>query len=271
MSSTTENSSATPPEKPNLPALPMEQRRVLGVLVEKAKTTPDSYPLSMNAILTGCNQKSNRDPITQFDDFDVEEALERLKESGLVMRVTGSGRVERYRHLIYDAWSVNGVEAAVLTELLLRGPQTEGELRGRASRMDTIADLDALRTILTKLKERKMVVYLTPEGKRGTVLTHGFYPQEELAQLRKSYNDSGSDFGASTSGPVPTRSVVSDDKLSALESTFRSALDEMKTENADLRQRLTGLQSQVDQLLELKTQLDQLSRELKTLKDALGA
>src|SRR5687768_1225314 len=117
------------------PVLNLPERRVLGVLVEKAKTTPDAYPLSLNALVTGCNQKSNRDPLLTLSNEEVEEALEGLQKSGLVSRVTGS-RVDRWRHHLYEAWNVSKVELAILAELLLRGPQTEGELRGRAGRME---------------------------------------------------------------------------------------------------------------------------------------
>src|SRR5262249_51787323 len=153
---------------------------VLGVLVEKAKTTPDAYPLSINALVTGCNQKSNRDPILNLSDAEVEDALAEVQKKGLVVRVTGSGRVERWRHILYEAWRVEKAELAVMGELPLRGPQTEGELRGRASRMEEIAALDALRAVLRPLVERKLVVYLTPEGRRGTVLTHGFHAAQEF-------------------------------------------------------------------------------------------
>src|SRR3954468_17065401 len=112
-------------------SLSVTERRILGVMVEKAKTTPDVYPLSINSIVTGSNQKSNRDPLLNVTDLDVEEALVPLQQKGLVTRITG-GRVERWRHNLYDVWKVNKVELAILTELLLRGAQTEGELRGRA-------------------------------------------------------------------------------------------------------------------------------------------
>src|SRR6266404_2380734 len=123
------------------PVLHPHERRVPRVLVEKAKTTPDVYRLSMNSLVTGCNQKSNRDPIVNLTDLDVEEALLAAQKRGLVTRITG-GRVERWRHGLYEAWNVGKVELAILAELLLRGPQTEGELRARASRMETIADLE---------------------------------------------------------------------------------------------------------------------------------
>ena len=165
------------------PVLSPNERRVLGVLVEKAKTTPDVYPLSLNSLVTGSNQKSNREPVMSLSELDVEETLDSAQKKGLAVKVTG-GRVERWRHVLYEAWQVGKVELAILAELLLRGPQTEGELRGRASRMEPIDDLDSLRSTLKPLVERGLVVYLTPEGRRGTIVTHGFHSAEELAQLR---------------------------------------------------------------------------------------
>src|SRR5947207_9827141 len=156
-------STAPIPETPVAwPVLSTLDRRVLGVLVEKAKTTADAYPLSLNALVTGCNQKSNRDPMLNVSDVEVEEALTSAQKKGLVVKITG-GRVERWRHILYEAWRVEKVELAVLAELLLRGPQTEGELRSRASRMEPIADLDVLRAVLKHLAARRLVVYVTPE------------------------------------------------------------------------------------------------------------
>lgn len=166
-----------------LPELDLKVRRVLGVLVEKAKTTPDAYPLSLNALVTGSNQKSNRDPVLDLKEEDVDEALVWSKNHGLVTKVIG-GRVDRWRHLLYEAWNVNKVELAILGELLLRGPQTEGELRTRASRMEPIEGLDELRSVLKPMTERKLVVYLTDEDRRGAVLTHGFHHAGELGQLK---------------------------------------------------------------------------------------
>jgi len=139
--------------------------------------------MSINSLVVGCNQKSNRDPLMNVDEADAEEALEGMMPKGLVMRVTGT-RVDRWRQLLYEVWLVSKVELAVLAELLLRGPQTEGELRTRAARMEPIEDIDELRGILKPLAERKLVVYLTPERSRGAVLSHGFHAPEELARLR---------------------------------------------------------------------------------------
>jgi uncharacterized protein YceH (UPF0502 family) len=170
---------------PTWPALTPVERRILGVLVEKQKTskTADAYPLTLNALVTGCNQKSNRDPVVQLDDSQVEEGLTALQQKGLVERVTG-GRAERFKHRLYEVWTRNGPELAVLAELLLRGPQTRGELRGRAGRMDTIDTLEALDEILKSLSARRLVTYLSDPHRRGALATHGFHSEEELQQIR---------------------------------------------------------------------------------------
>lgn len=168
------------------------ERRVLGVLIEKQKTskTADAYPMSLNAIAGGCNQKSNRDPVTDYDADEVEETLDALQTRGLVSKLTGS-RADRWRHLLYELWRVSAVEMAVLAELLLRGPQSEGDLRGRADRMDDVPDLDALRGHLKALAERNLVVYLTPPDRRGAVVTHGFHTPDELADARRTHGGAG--------------------------------------------------------------------------------
>src|SRR5262245_37238941 len=102
------DNSGTP--APLLPTLDMNERRVLGVLIEKAKTTPDAYPLSVNALVTGSNQKSNREPVLNLSEIDVEEALARCQKKGLAIRLTGGGRVERWKHNLYEAWTPDKVE-----------------------------------------------------------------------------------------------------------------------------------------------------------------
>ena len=227
------------------PVLDMRMRRVLGVLVEKAKTTPDTYPLSVNALVTGSNQKSNRDPILNLSDQEVEDTLARCQKKGLAIKITG-GRVVRWKHNLYDAWNVNKVELAVLGELLLRGPQTEGELRSRASRMEPIDDLDALRNVLRPLVERKLVVYLTPEERRGAVLSHGFHDPTELERLRSRI--AAEPIATPTeapSAPSPTvASAAQDERLSALESELRMTREEV----AALKTTLTAMQEELRQL-----------------------
>ena len=170
------------------PALTPPQRRVLGVLIEKQKTsnTADTYPMTLNGIRVGCCQKSNRDPVAEYDEDEVEETLDQLGKLGLTMRMTG-GRADRFRHLLYEQWRVTKVELAVLAELLLRGSQSEGDLRGRASRMDDIAGVDELRGLLGPLADRKLVVYLSERNRRGTVVTHGFYPADELEREKAKH------------------------------------------------------------------------------------
>jgi uncharacterized protein YceH (UPF0502 family) len=186
----------------------MNERRVLGVLVEKAKTTPEVYPLTVNALVTGCNQKSNREPVMHLADGDVEDTLTSCQKKGLVVKITG-GRAERWRHTLYDTWHVGNVELAILAELLLRGAQTEGELRGRASRMEPIADLEALRAVLRPLAERRLVVLLGEEGRRGTLITHGFHDPQDLDRLRASQGAAvvSEDAPAIASAPVRTEMV----------------------------------------------------------------
>jgi len=169
----------------NHPLRPLDanERRVLGVLIEKGKTTPDQYPLSLNAVVTGCNQKSNRDPVMHLDEESASRALTSLRHCGAVAEVFGSGKIPRYRHLAYEWLGVGKEELAILGELLLRGEQTEGDLRGRASRMDPIPDLDALRTHLDALAARDLIVWLSPPG-RGRMLTHGLLPDEKLEKVR---------------------------------------------------------------------------------------
>jgi uncharacterized protein YceH (UPF0502 family) len=244
------------------PVLTTNERRVLGVLVEKAKTTPDVYPLSMNSLVTGSNQKSNRDPVLELTDLDIEEALVSAQKQGLVIKITG-GRVERWRHHLYEAWHVDKVELAILAELLLRGPQTEGELRGRASRMEPIADLDTLRGLLRQLAERRLVVFLTPESRRGTLVTHGFHSPEELKRLRDS---APAEEEYRTPPPVPNRETASNPAPAAPASgapltALEASVGAMKTELADLRQVVDNLRATVT---EVKAQL-------QSLREALGS
>lgn len=154
------------------------ERRVVGVLVEKAKTTPDAYPLTLNSIRTAANQKSNRSPKMDLDEDDILLALDNLRDVGAVTEVQSAGRVAKYRHKMYEWLGVDKYELAVVTELLLRGQQTLGELRGRAARMESIADISALRPIVQSLMQKGLMVAITPEG-RGQIVDHGMYPENE--------------------------------------------------------------------------------------------
>jgi uncharacterized protein YceH (UPF0502 family) len=185
------------------------ERRVLGVLIEKAKTTPDQYPLSLNGVVVGCNQKSNRDPVMTVDEEQVSRAIDGLKKCGAAAEVFGSGKIPRYRHLAYEWLGVGKEELAILGELLLRGEQTEGDLRGRASRMDPIPDLDALRGFLDQLADKGLVIWLSPPG-RGRMLTHGLLPEEKLEKVRRELGLTGSTPQAAPEPAQPHPTPVDD-------------------------------------------------------------
>ncbi|MBA4190560.1 MAG: DUF480 domain-containing protein [Planctomycetaceae bacterium] len=231
------------------PLLPLE-RRILGALVEKQKTSKsaDTYPLSLNSLWTACNQKSNRDPVLDLSDDDVEQALPPLQKNGLVIRITG-GRVERFRHNLYDIWTRNGAEMAVLAELLLRGPQTKGDLRTRATRMDPIETLDALEVLLKSLTARRLVVYLTDPDRRGAVVTHGFHTPEELTRLKAHFAHAPASASLADTDPVaPSRSGPSADAVAALEAKLTGAIaeiDTLKAKVATLESALADVRKQL--------------------------
>lgn len=131
------------------------EARVLGCLVEKEITTPEYYPLSLNALLHACNQKSNRDPLMNLDENEVRGALRALGEQVLVRSAGGDSRVAKYEHRLADTFNFTRPETAILCELLLRGPQTPGELRSRAERMHLFEDLSVVLTTLKRLMERE--------------------------------------------------------------------------------------------------------------------
>jgi uncharacterized protein len=206
--------------------LEANERRVLGVLIEKAKTTPDQYPLSLNALVTGCNQKSNRAPVMSLDEEQVMRAVRSLQAAGTVAEVFGSGKLPRYRHLAYDWLGVGKEELAILGELLLRGEQTEGDLRGRASRMDEIPDLTTLRGHLDALAAKGLVVWLSPPG-RGRMLTHGLLPDEKLEKVRRELGTAAQ--------AKPARQPAADPEEVA---SLKRRIAELEAEVAELRSRL---------------------------------
>ncbi|RUL88787.1 YceH family protein [Tautonia sociabilis] len=238
--------------------LSARERRVLGVLVEKQKTTPDAYPMSVTALVTGCNQKSNRDPVSSYDAVDIEDTLLGLQRKGAAILVSGSGRVEKWRHNLYEWLDLKNqpVAMAVLAELLLRGSQTVGELRGRAARMvqdgtgpNALRDLDELMEVLHSLADRDLVVFLSPPGqKRGVVVTHGLYPPEELERERQKAAH------AQAAGIEEPRPCVSGPSREPADAGISDELAELRAEIKTLR-----------------SALDTLRDEFQRLKDALGA
>jgi uncharacterized protein YceH (UPF0502 family) len=228
------------------------ERRVLGVMVEKAKTTPEYYPMTIAAIVTACNQKSNRDPVTNYDADDVEDTLQGLRKKGAVILIEGGGRVTRWKHTLYDWLKVSKVELAVIAELLLRGPQTEGDLRARASRMEPLADLGILRGILDAMVPRKLVHFLSPpEQKRGVYVSHGLYPPDEFERVRQAF----------------ANRVPDEEEAPARLSTAREGLAATAAAPGWVGE-IAALRAQVD---ELRGALESLAAEVRDLKSALGA
>ncbi len=258
--------------------LGLVERRVFGVLIEKAKTTPAAYPLTLNAIITAGNQKSNRNPVMQVDEAAAEAALETLRRLGAVGIIQGSGRVDKYRHYAYEWLGVDKLELSVLCELLLRGPQTEGELRSHVSRMEPIPDLPALRAVLDGLEKKGLLHRLTPPG-RGHTVTHSFHSPQELERIRAQFRavsaawcDANEPDGASVPPQTP-RAIVSDSRspqavpaqpASRVPTASPIAVPESRFH--ELERQLDAMRAEMDALKEevqaLRTDLSDLRRDL---------
>ncbi|MBW3541347.1 MAG: YceH family protein [Planctomycetes bacterium] len=264
-------SAELPEDKPTVRELSKRQRRVLGVLLEKAFTTPESYPLTLKALTAGCNQKSNRDPVVNYSEDDVQRTLEELRELGLVAEIhTEGGRTPRYRHYMRQRYSFSEPQLAILTELLLRGRQQPGELRSRASRMVEIASLDQLREELAGLTREGYAQANGPLERRGVEVDHGFYPASEGGQLAAVRDDAPSPpLGKGGNGgierppreedlalqPPKLASPPDSGRMAALE----TAVDELREENRDVRSTLEGVQTE---LRRLNDAIDELKRDL---------
>jgi len=203
------------------------EARVLGCLVEKELATPEYYPLTLNALTNACNQKSNRDPVMALEDADVVRALDSLRFQRLAHQSAEGVRSAKYCHNLEGLLRLEPQELAILAELLLRGPQTVGELRGRAERMSPLADLAAVEEVLTNLAEREipLVVRLPRQAGRK---------EQRYAHL--------------LSGPPE----VSDEHTPPLEPARRQVLAEnerlaaLEVEVATLREEVAGLRAQLE-------------------------
>jgi uncharacterized protein YceH (UPF0502 family) len=221
-------------------ALERVQRRVAGVLVEKSKTTPDIYPMTLNGIKTASNQKSNRSPQLDLREDQVEQALYDLRQLGAVVEVHSGGRVPKFKHQLYEWMGVTPVELAVMAELLLRGEQTLGELRGRASRMTKIVDLGELRPIIASLVQQRLVIPLTPSG-RGQVVTHGLYTAEELEGLNSRFSTFDSEGTESPPSTSPLTGTAVETPLGDWD-TMHQELAQLRVEVEELKRAVADLQ-----------------------------
>ena len=161
------------------------QRRILGVLIEKALTTPEYYPLTTNALLAGCNQKSNREPIMMLETHQIDQELINLQQIGLIIKVyAATGRTERFKHTVKEFWGLERPERSALAELLLRGPQTEGEFRAHVARLTEVPTIEDARALLDKLAAIGFAKRMSPQDqKRGVLWTHLLYPPNEWGHV----------------------------------------------------------------------------------------
>lgn len=236
-------------EHPPISELSRRQRRVLGVLVEKAFTTPEYYPLTLKAATNGCNQKSNRAPVSSYSEDDVEEALDELREIGLVTVIhTDGGRAPRYRHWMRKRFALSEPQLAILTELLLRGRQSLGELRSRSSRMVSIDSLDQLREELAGLQGLNLLQASGSLERRGVEVDHNLYAAKEGMSLATA----SSDVADEPASPQPARSsspspaAASDGRIDALE----AIIGELRTQNQEFAVEISSLRDEVQRLEE---------------------
>jgi uncharacterized protein YceH (UPF0502 family) len=176
------------------PGLHPVEVRVLGALIEKDMATPEYYPLTVNALQNACNQKSSREPVVQYDEDTVSQALELLKNKGLAVRISGAGhRVEKWAHRLGEKLNLGRREMALLCVLMLRGPQTVGELRGRTERMHDFADLDEVERVLQSLAAHDPDPLVAPASRGRWVQLLGGQPEPatepDVAQASPSRND----------------------------------------------------------------------------------
>ncbi|MGC1274902.1 MAG: DUF480 domain-containing protein [Planctomycetaceae bacterium] len=227
---------------PQVKELSRPQRRVLGTLLEKGFTTPDQYPLTVKACTTGCNQKNNRDPISNYSEDQVLEVLDELQQLGLTAVVhTESGRTERYRHYMRKRFNFSEQQLAILTELMLRGRQSLGELRGRAGRMVPIDTLEDLRRELQGLMDAGVVESDTPLDRRGAEVDHTLYPASEKRRQSPEPISTQTEVqifeGQYAMVGMPARTVGSSDP-------FRCEVEGLRTERQSVRNELSNLQEQ---------------------------
>ena len=210
------------------------EARVLGCLIEKEATTPDYYPLTMNALINASNQRSNREPVMDLDEDDVRQALHGLENKQLAGRArSADGRVTKYEHWLGEAFNFSRAETALICVLLLRGPQTPGELRGRAERMHEFTEISDVIAGLQKLMEREpSLVALLPRqpGARESRYAHLLSGTVESIQMPVT--------GQSISQSATTASEQ-DDRIAQLEATVA----ELQREVAALREKMESLLS----------------------------
>jgi uncharacterized protein YceH (UPF0502 family) len=253
-------------EKNTIRQLTRLQRRVLGTLMEKGFTTPDQYPMTLKGCMTGCNQKSNRDPITEYSEAEVADALEQLRQMGLVAEVfTDGGRAARYRHYARHKYDFNEAQFAIMCELLLRGRQQPGELRTRASRMVRIDSQDQLKADLQSLFDKGFIQSSGTLDRRGVEVDHMFYlPKENMKMAAANLPDEPDTVpepAAAPTAPVATaRPVTSSPAAASLAPSLDAGLLRgLQDKLNELNSQMSTLQSAMDSI---QQRLDRIERDL---------
>jgi len=250
-------------EKNQIRQMTRLQRRVLGTLMEKGFTTPDQYPMTLKGATTGCNQKSNRDPVTEYSESEVADALEQLRALGLVAEVfTDGGRAPRYRHYARHKFDFSETQFAVMCELLLRGRQQPGELRTRASRMVKIESQDLLKSDLTSMQEKGFVQSNGSLERRGVEVDHNFYlPKENMTMAAASLAaDDEPTATATVASPAPARPAVAAAPQAASAPTLDSGiLHGLQTQLRDIASQMSTLQNELETL---QQRMDRIERDL---------
>jgi uncharacterized protein YceH (UPF0502 family) len=224
-----------PPTEPIV--LTAAEARVLGALVEKEVTTPDYYPMSLNALLNACNQRSNREPVMNLDEEEVRQALHGLEDLRLAGRARGAdGRVTKYEHWLGEAFNFSRAETALLCVLLLRGPQTPGELRGRTERLHRFDEIGEVLAGLQKLMEREPALVAVLPRQPGTKesryehLLSGGVEALPIAASEPAY-------ARHETAPLPGQNTELEERVAQLEATV-----------AELRQEVAALRQKIDDL-----------------------
>jgi hypothetical protein len=200
--------------------------RVLGCLLEKQRTTPDHYPLSLNSLRLACNQSTNREPVVRYDEAIIRDALHRLERRGYT-RLAGAGRAAKYRHLLAQALPMSDAEQAVMCVLMLRGPQTPGELKQRGERIHAFADLAEVHATLDALIERELVARM--QRRPGQ-------KEERYAQLLGEQEPANGSFELSSPAPSPTLSAAAPAAANDQDPDLSERVERLEREVAELRE-----------------------------------
>jgi uncharacterized protein len=212
------------------------ETRVLGCLLEKQRTTPDAYPLSLNALRLACNQSTNREPVVDYDDATIRDGLHRLERRGLTRLASGAGsRAAKYRHLLAEALPMAGDEQAIVCVLMLRGAQTPGELKQRSERMNAFADLAVVQETLERLIERGLVARLPRR------------PGQKEERYEQLLQDTGED-GAGTAGAGPAEAGHAAGQAADWRDTAAGQPPASGDDLAELYERVARLEREVAEL-----------------------